>query len=146
MIRRLLLCALASSALEAQTHPQPEIRVDVLGPAPYTVQPGAGLTLAFGYYARVSAAAGYAIPRDTNAIADHWRAEVIGRFLVDPFRQHRWGLSIGGGLSVRRRAYIVALVELESPEAGGWMTAVQAGAGGGLRAGLVLRRAIPGRR
>ena len=146
MIRRFVLCALASSALQAQTHPQPELRLDVLGPAPYSLQPGAGLTLAFGYYARVTAAAGYAVPRDTSAIADHWRGEVIGRFLFDPFRQHRWGVSIGGGLSVRRRAYIAALVELESPEMGGWMTALQAGSGGGLRAGVVVRRAVPGRR
>jgi hypothetical protein len=146
VIRRLVLSALASTALEAQTHPQPELRLDIIGPPPYTVQPGAGATLAFGYYARVTAAAGYAMQRDTTAIADRWRADVLGRFVLDPFRQHRWGVSVGGGVSVRRRAHIAALLELESPEIGGWMTALQMGASRGLRAGIVLRRAVPGRR
>ena len=132
--------------LGAQTRVQPELRLDVLGPPPYTAQAGIGATLPLGYYARVTGVAGYALQRDTNAIADRWRGELLARFVLDPFRQHRWGMSLGGGLSIRRRTYIAALVEVESPEVGGWMTAVQLGVSGGLRAGLVMRRAVKGRR
>jgi hypothetical protein len=132
--------------VSAQNHPQPELRVDVLGPSRYSVQPGLGATFAFGNYARASAVVGYALQADSNQIADRWRADLLGRFLFDPFRQRRWGLSVGGGISVRRSAYIVALLELEGPEASGWLPAMHIGVSGGLRGGLLVRRAIEGRR
>jgi hypothetical protein len=142
----MLMALVISASAGAQTHPWPELRADVIGPRPYSVQPGAGATIALGTYARLSAVAGYAIRADSTYIADRWRADLLGRFLFDPFRQRRWALSVGGGVSVRRRAYLAAIVELEGPVVSGWSPAVQAGVSGGLRGGFVLRRAVQGRR
>jgi hypothetical protein len=137
--------AVAADA-NAQLRPQAELRVDVLGPEPHTVQPGAGATVSIGTYARASAVVGYALQRDTNQLEDRWRADLLGRFLFDPFRQQRWAIAVGGGVSIRRRTYLVALVELEGPEAAGWLPAVHVGVSGGFRGGLVFRRAVSGRR
>jgi hypothetical protein len=142
VVAKLAFAAVAS----AQLRPQPEIRLDALGPRPYSVQPGAGMTIAFGNYARASAIVGYAVDADTNQIADRWRADLLGRFLFDPFRQQRWALSLGGGVSVRRRAYLAAVAELEGPDVAGWRPAVHVGVSGGLRGGFVLRRGVAGRR
>ena len=129
-----------------QTRPQPELRVDVMGPREYSVQPGLGATVSLGHYARAGAAVGYALAPDSNQIADRWRVDLLGRFLFDPFRQQRWALSIGGGVSIRRRTYIAAVAELEGPETAGWLPAVTIGVSGGLRGGFAVRRAIQGRR
>jgi hypothetical protein len=137
--------AIAGSA-GAQTHVQPEARLDVVGPSPYTVQPGVGATVALGTYARAGVAVGYATRDDSTQIADRWRADVLGRFLFDPFRQRRWALSVGGGVSFRRRPYLAALLDLEGPELAGWRPALQAGVSGGLRGGIVMRRAVDDRR
>lgn len=143
----IIVAALAcATAANAQTHPQPELRVDVIGPRPYTVQPGVGATVSMGTYARVSAIIGYAVDPDTNQIAHRWRADLLGRFLFDPFRQQRWGFSVGGGLSIRHRTYIAALLDLEGPETAGWLPAVHIGVSGGLRGGFALRRATEQRR
>jgi hypothetical protein len=133
-------------ARQAAGQLRPELRADVIGPRPYSVQPGAGLITALGYYARVSANVGYAIESEPAFIADRWRVDVMSRFLLDPFRQQRWGLSLGGGLSVRRRTFMLVVVDLEGPAMAGWLPALQVGAGGGFRAGLALRRAVAGRR
>jgi len=125
---------------------RPELRVDVLGPSPYVWQAGAGVTVALGYYARVTALGAYAPDADSRYLGDHWRGDVIVRMLLDPFRQQRWGLSIGGGLSVRRTTYLAAVLDLEAPSVGGIVPALEVGVSGGVRAGIVLRRAIRGRR
>ena len=44
------------------------------------------------------------------------------------------------------RAHLAALLDLEGPAWGRVIPAIQAGVSGGMRAGIVLRRAIPGRR
>lgn len=124
---------------------QPELRLDAIGPAPYAVHAGAGLTAALGYYARVTALGAYGV-RPTSPARREWRADLIARVTLDPFRQQRVGLSFGGGLTVRDHAYLLAVAELEGPARAGWLAALQLGAGGGLRAGLVLRRAVTGRR
>lgn len=141
----LLLCA--SRPVTAQSGPlQTEARIDFIGPSPYRWQPGLGLTAFAGVYARFTAAIGYVPQSDSRFVANHWRGDVIARVLLDPFRQERWGLSVGGGLSVRRRTYIAAVIDLEGPPVGGWLPVVQAGMSGGARCGFALRRAISGRR
>jgi hypothetical protein len=125
---------------------QPEMRVDIIGPEPYVVQPGVGAVVALGYYARISADVGYGLQRDAKLIDDRWRVDLLSRFTLDPFRQQRWGLSIGGGLSFRRQTYLAAIVDLEGPEWAGLLPAVEVGVSGGWRAGVIFRRAIEGRR
>jgi hypothetical protein len=125
---------------------QPEARLDAIGPTPYSLQPGAGVILALGHYARVSAAVGYAVRPSPSLIDDRWRSDVLVRVTLDPFRQQRWGISLGGGLSFRKRTYLAAIVDLEGPEAGGLLPALQVGVSGGFRAAVALRRAVKGRR
>jgi hypothetical protein len=132
-----------------------ELRADYIGPRPHTVQIGAGVNLPVGPYLRVGViGAGGVGWRDGQSGASG-RADVIGRFALDPFREHRWGLSAGGGLSVRYdatgansphrwRALVALVIDLEGPRAGSVAPAVQLGLGGGLRAGVVLRGAQSG--
>ncbi|MFN2566075.1 MAG: hypothetical protein ABR499_13850 [Gemmatimonadaceae bacterium] len=136
--------------------PRPEVRVDYLGPNPH-VHAGAGVNVPVGTYLRVGLlGAGGAGWHDGRAFGSA-RADVIGRFTLDPFREQRWGLSAGGGLSARYdrdasrvrhrwRALVAVVVDLEGPRVGSLASALQAGFGGGARVGLVLRRSDAGRR
>ena len=151
----LLCCAVLSvgarHVASAQT-PQPEVRLDVLGPKTPSVEPGLGVNFALGYYVRLGLDAGFNVRRvdqftsTTGTTGNAWRADLLTRFTFDPFRQQRWGLSVGGGLSVRRHTYLAAIVDLEGPELHGFLPAFQVGVSGGPRAALILRRAIKGRR
>ena len=147
MIRLLSAAALCvATALRAQTL-QPEARLDVMGPRPYSVEPGIGVILPLGYYVRVSAGVGYALPIETSLGGDRWRTDLLARATFDPFRQQRWGLSIGGGLSYRRSTtYLAAIADIEGSEMRGLLPALQVGVSGGVRAGIILRRAVARRR
>ena len=76
------------------------------------------------------------------------------RFLLDPFRERRWGPYGGAGVSAMYmgaggsiggsgawRGYLLAVAGLEGPAAHGILTSFEVGLGGGTRVGLVLRRA-----
>lgn len=141
----LLLLVLVPAAAGAQ-RPQPEARVDVIGPGPYALHAGAGLVLPLGTYVRISAGGAYGVRPVSAAGRSEWRGDLLARATLDPFRQQRWALSIGGGITVRRRAYLVGMVDLEGPAMRDVLPAFQVGVGGGLRAGVVLRRAMQGRR
>ena len=142
----IVLAACVVSRLESQTL-QPEIRVDVFGPRPYSLEPGVGVVMAIGNYVRASAGGGYAVPLESALGGERWRGEILGRFTFDPFRQRRWALSLGGGLTYRRSAVVLtAIADLEGPAIRAVVPAVQAGVSGGGRIGFVLRRAVAGRR
>ena len=138
--------------------PEPEVRADVIFGHQPAVQVGGGVQLPFGYYVRLGldAAVGLRIDDATRLSATprvDGRADVLVRFLLDPFRQTAYGLSLGGGMSVRAepgdrlRPLLLAVVELEGRRrANGWVPAVQVGLGGGVRLGLILRRASRGAR
>jgi hypothetical protein len=148
-MHRTLAAAATAILIASPSHAQriqPEVRVDALGPAPYTVEPGAGLIVPLGYYVRVGMNAGFNVRRHEAFTGGSWRGDLVARVTLDPFRQQRWALSIGGGLSFRRRTYIEAIIDFEGPETRGWLTALQVGVSGGYRAGIGLRRAIAGRR
>ena len=139
------LAAIAVRTAAAQL-PQPELRGDVVGPRPNSLQPGMGLIVPLGYYVRASGDVGYAPIANPSLIADRWRADVLARFTFDPFREQRWGLSVGGGLSFRRHTYLAAILDLEGPEMHGFLPALQVGLSGGTRGALILRRVVKGRR
>jgi hypothetical protein len=141
------MAALGASAraISAQ-YVQPEFRVDVVGPEPYSIQPGFGMVVPLGYYVRVSADAGYALRTNSSLIDGRWRGDVLARVTLDPFRQQRWGFSLGGGLTFRRRTYLAAIMEMEGPEVSGFLPAIQAGMSGGFRGAVLLRRAKQNRR
>jgi hypothetical protein len=136
---------LAPAALHGQ-NPQPEARVDALGTGPVRWHAGGGLTWALGYYARLGFVGSYSPPLQAREARSEWRADVVARMVLDPFRQQMIGVSVGGGLTVRHRAYLLALLEVEGPEMRGTLPALQLGLGGGLRVGLILRKAVPARR
>lgn len=125
---------------------QPEIRADILGPAPNALSSGIGMVVPFGYYVRGSADVSYGVRDVGGANRAEWRGDLLVRFLFDPFREQRIALSFGGGLSIRRRTYIALIADLEGPAFLGVVPALQAGVSGGWRAGLLLRRAMMGRR
>lgn len=126
---------------------QPEMRLDVIGPAPASLEPGVGVNGRLGNYVRTGLAIGYDVRGVEHRAGERWRFDAIARVALDPFREQRWGFSFGGGVSHRgSTTYLAALVEMEGPETLGVLPAVQVGVSGGLRGGLVFRRAIRGRR
>jgi hypothetical protein len=150
----------ATAARAQRTVPRPparpEARVDYLGPNPQTVHAGFGLNVPFGTYLRLALVGAGGASWENGRAGASARADVIGRFSFDPFRERRWGLSAGGGVSARYdervdsrrrwRALIVVVVDLEGPRIGGVAPAFQVGLGGGVRAGVIVRGADPGRR
>jgi hypothetical protein len=136
---------------------QPEARLDVIAGHQPAVQAGAGVQIPAGYYVRVGldAAVGLATgEREAPAgSADSppgrldGRADLLVRFLLDPFRQSAYGLSLGGGLSARAepgdrvRPRLLVAMDLEGRRSTrGLVPALQLGLGGGVRLGVVLRR------
>jgi hypothetical protein len=126
---------------------QPEIRFDVVGPPPASLEPGVGVNGRAGNYVRTGFAIGYDARGVDHRVGERWRFDLIARVTLDPFREQDVGFSFGGGLSHRgSTTYLTALFDLEGPEMLGMVPALQVGASGGVRGGIVLRRAIRGRR
>jgi hypothetical protein len=124
----------------------PELRVDVIGGHQSSVQGGLGVEIPAGYYARVGIIGGVGVPTSNGASGADGRLDVLARFLLDPFRQSRWGLSAGGGVSLRAehgdrvRPNLLVAVDLEGrSNSRGMSPAFQIGLGGGVRAGVALR-------
>ena len=136
---------------------EPEARLDVIAGHQPAVQIGGGVQVPIGYYVRVGldAAAGVVlgdrkaligIPDEPPGPLDG-RADLLVRFLLDPFRQSAFGLSVGGGVSARAepgdhvRPRLLVAMDLEGRRsAHGVVPALQVGLGGGVRIGVVLRR------
>jgi hypothetical protein len=125
----------------------PEVRMDAIVAAHRTsLQAGGGVQVPAGYYARIGliAAAGTdVVPGGREASG---RLDLVGRFLLDPFRQTPWGLSVGAGLSLRARSgdrvrpYLVTVVDIEGPRGiRGMAPSLQLGVGGGVRLGAAVR-------
>ncbi len=134
-MRRLLvigLIVLAPQAGEAQ-RVQPEIRFETLGPDPYQGLLGLALHVPAGRYVRVGfGGTGFAIGR----------TELIARFTFDPYRQQRWALSIGGGVSYDhdRGPLLAVHSDLEGPLVRDVTPFVSAGLAGGPRFAIGVRR------
>ena len=159
--RALLLAALvgvgtrmAGAQAAAPPTVEPELRVDAIFGHEPAVQLGAGAQFALGYYVRlgVDGAVGVRTGAQSDSRLDG-RVDVLTRFLLDPFRQSAYGLSVGGGLSVRAepgdraRPYLLVAAELEGRRVqAGFSPALQVGLGGGVRVGMVLRRGRAGAR
>lgn len=156
------LALITAARLGAQTGPPKppltnEARFDTRISRHNVVEAGWSLIIPTGIYVRSSltAAGGY-VWRDQRWARES-RYEATSRFLLDPFRQSRFGLSVGGGIgmtnsdgflsepnalgdrSVRWRPYLAAILDMELRKTAGWTPAVQVGLGGGFRAGLMIR-------
>ncbi len=155
---RLLAVAIAAAAPSAAAQQPlapsvaPELRVDVIAGAHPAAQVGLGVQIPVGYYVRVGVvgAVGTSLGERDAAEPDQrvdGRVDLLARFLLDPFRQSRYGFSVGGGMSVRAepgevvRPLLLVAIDLEGRRArSGWVPALQIGLGGGARVGVLLRR------
>lgn len=149
-----LLTALATAAPPADAQGptasrrlQPEVRGDVIIGDHPALQVGGGVHVPLGYYVRVGAIAAGGVGLGDAGGRGSARADLLVRFLLDPFRQARYGLSAGGGLSTRFEAggrvtpLLLLALDLEGRRRrSGWSPAVQVGLGGGARLGVALRR------
>jgi len=151
-IRRsaLLMILAAPLAAQAGLAPYAAVRLDALLAAGTTVHAGPALEIPAGYYVRTSVGVAGGMTLRDGVRRPSGRVDLISRFLLDPFREVRWGLSLGGGVSVPinerpgpTRPYLAAVVDVEGPPGGAWKPAFQAGLGGGVRLGVVLRQSRP---
>ena len=118
---------------------QPEMRFETLGPDPYRGLLGLALHVPAGRYVRVGlGATGFAVGR----------ADLIARFTFDPYRQQRWALSIGGGVSYDydRKALLAVHADMEGPLWRGVTPFISAGLAGGSRFAVGVRRGFRHRR
>lgn len=155
----LIISVLAVSAgrAAAQTPEQAvqtEWRVDGLFARSSGVEAGLGVSVPAGIYVRNGLVGGVGVGRH----GAEGRTDLVSRFSLDPFRQSRWALYGGGGISGRYRrkddggahAYLLIFVGLEGPlplgRTSGWVPAFEVGLGGGARVGVILRRGINARR
>ena len=133
------------AAQEPATAYAPELRLDAMGGRRSSVQGAIGIDIPAGPYARVGLLAGAGALTGTPSGAAG-RVDVLARFLLDPYRQSRWGLSAGGGVSLRAdagdrvRPNLLIALDLEGPRTShGFSPAFQVGFGGGVRGGAGLR-------
>ena len=115
-----------------------EGRLDALIASRTAIELGAGIFVPFGTYVRAGLIGG--VGPITNPLRATGRAELVGRFLLDPLYEHRWGPYVAAGLGVASRPYVLALVGLEGPRWGSVTPALEAGFGAGVRVGFALRR------
>ncbi len=144
-MKRALAALLCLGASRADAQLQWEGRLDAVRTGRLGAEAGVGVRRSLGSYVRGGLNLGYDIVPDSGG-ERHGRIEGHIRFLLDPIAERRWGLSLGGGIGVRVRPYLVALAELEGPVTRGMRPAIQLALGAGLRLGLVVRAARRGQR
>ena len=146
-IALLAVAPVAAHAQQQRVRIAPEVRLDVIGAHPTSVQGAIGVEIPAGTYVRVGVlgGAGATIESDGTSRAAG-RLDVLARFLVDPFRQTRWGFSAGAGVSLRAdpgdrvRPRLLVAFDLEGRRSrGGVSPSLQIGLGGGVRGGVGLR-------
>jgi len=123
-----------------------ELRGDAILGDGAALQAGGGIVFPGGIYVRINVdgAAGTRF-RDGQSRTSG-RADLIARFLLDPFREMPVGLSLGGGVTVPYtdgdtgvQPYLTAVIDIEGRRRGRFTPALQIGLGGGTRLGVVLR-------
>ena len=150
----LSLIALAPAAGAQQVArsslPPLELRVDAIdvrSPHSGTLQAGVGANLPLGSYVRLEIDGAGGVTRRDSIDYDSGRVDVLARFLLDPFAETPWGLSIGGGISAifrdgaRTHEYLVVIIDAEAPRIRSVVPTVQLGLGGGVRVGVIARAA-----
>lgn len=161
--RRILACcalagatlAIGSAPTAAQVRPpgaapdsstlRPELRVDWFGGRAAALHAGGGVSVRAGNYLRVGVNAG-AGPSLADSVRNVAHVDASARFMLDPFRQERVGLSVGGGVTARyegdrARAFALLFIDVEAGRGPGWTPFVRAGVGGGVRIAAGIRRA-----
>jgi len=148
----LMLVITAPLGAQQQRWWQPEARADAILARANALHGAAGLSTPMGNYIRVAFVGGGGVTVASGESAASARLDVVGRFLIDPFRQSKWGPYGGAGVSWRAergetgRAYVVMMLGVEGKPGPRFVPALELGLGGGTRIGLVLRRTVPERR
>ncbi len=154
----LALCGAAREACSQQRGQQPapriqpEARADFIGSRATAAHVGVGVSVPASTYVRLGlvAAVGQAWSGGDASIAG--RVDALVRFVVDPLREFRWAPYATGGIggiydgSEKWRGVLVGALGIEGPASGRVVPALEVGFGGGARVGVVLRRAMRGRR
>jgi len=137
----------AGSFAQAQEplRPYPELRGDVFIAPTNSALLGVGEQFPLGYYTRFGLDLSGGVAWKADATFATARADAMMRFLLDPFREAKWALSAGAGVTVRYvapdvwRPFLALVLDIEGKRAGGLTPAFQLGLGGGVRLGVVLR-------
>jgi hypothetical protein len=136
----------ASTAAAQRPTVTHELRVDAIVAHNSAIEGGASLIVPAGVYARTAVTAAGGMAERESAAKGVGRLEVVSRFLLDPFRDWPYGLSIGAGVGVtnladgrRWRPYLASVLDLETKRVGKLSPALQVGLGGGVRLGIALR-------
>jgi hypothetical protein len=113
---------------------------------------GVGLATDLGTYFRLASIIGIGAADVDGETVTSGRAEILGRFVLDPFREARWGVYGATGILARyedgpgTRGYLTLLLGVELPSERPTVTAVELGMGGGVRLGVAIRQGRPRRR
>jgi hypothetical protein len=107
---------------------------------------GGGFNVPAGYYVRLGLEGMAGVLSQGGGTRTTGRVDFSARFLFDPFAEQRAGWYGGAGVSAIQserewRPYLLLVLGREGPTAGRWRTAIETGIGGGVRLGVVLRRA-----
>lgn len=144
-----LLIAASTARAQRPSGPllQPAGRVDVFVSSITAVHAGAELSAIAGHYLRVAAVGGLGGSWNDGSSGLSARAEVMGRFMLDPDFRARWAPYAAGGLGARYdqiepdwRATLIAALGVEGPDWNGVVPFLEAGYGGGARFSIGLRR------
>ena len=126
---------------------QPAGRVDVFVSTLTAVHAGAELSAIAGRYLRVAAVGGLGGSWNDGSSGLSARAEVVGRFMLDPDFRARWAPYAAGGLGAHYddigpdwRATLIIALGMEGPDWNGVVPFFEAGYGGGARFSIGLRR------
>ena len=123
-----------------------ELRGDAIFGDGTALQGGGGIVFPAGIYVRVNVDGAVGTRLRDGEAHTSGRADVIARFLLDPFRELPFGLSLGGGVTVPYtdgdtgvQPYLTAVIDIEGRRHGRFTPALQIGLGGGARVGVLLR-------
>jgi hypothetical protein len=152
-----MICA--TRALDAQQRGQqapprwqPEARLDFIEARGSAAHLGAGVSIPANTYVRLGVVAAVGQAWRNGESGGAGRVDGLVRFVVDPLREFRWAPYAAGGVSAvydrteKWRAVLMGVLGVEGPALGSIVPAFEAGFGGGVRAGVALRRAMRGRR
>lgn len=125
---------------------QPAGRVDVFMARVTAVQAGVEGSAIAGRYLRLGAVGAAGSSWRAGASGVSARAELVGRFIVDPDFTARWAPYAAAGIGVRYdriadwRGVLITLIGVEGPDWSGVVPFIEAGYGGGTRIGIGLRK------
>jgi hypothetical protein len=158
----LLLVALALPVYAQRAvprSPRPLIRVDaVVADARTAVEGGTGIAIPASTYVRVGIEGAMGVTWLDAAVISgdrrrvSGRVDLLARVQLDPFREQRVGLHLGGGVgmqwlaSARPAPTAIVLVGAEFGRRGALRPSVEVALARGVRVGMVLRRAPTNRR